>query len=159
MLFRQNLGHADVPFEWKGDKLLARWSNEQQRHFKAGSLSPSHRSLLTRAGLRFSRSTGWCDQLAELLEFRQAQGHCSVPLRWSVNRPLGAVSRQPFNASLHPSTPPCILQRFPAPSPAPANPLKRLGSRWPVPPEACVCLHAKVPDTRFTLVSLWPATS
>lgn len=91
ILFRQRHGHALVPWEWKEDKALARWVNEQQRYFKSGILPPTRRSLLQREGMAFSRIIGWWERHSQLLEHRARFGHCDVPLRWRGNKALGCV--------------------------------------------------------------------
>jgi hypothetical protein len=92
--FRARHGHCNI--SKKDDLRLAIWAVSQRQLRKQGKLPPSRIDRLD--GIEFTwdaNAAAWDSMCDALKQFKQEQGHCDVPAKYSLNRELGKwLSRQ-----------------------------------------------------------------
>ncbi|MFZ4596312.1 MAG: helicase associated domain-containing protein, partial [Verrucomicrobiaceae bacterium] len=84
-------GHSDVPAKWNKDRKLAGWLSAQRQRRKKGQMTEDEIRLLDSLGVTWrSRDVGtWEDRLAELVLFKERNGHCNAPKSCSEFPKLG----------------------------------------------------------------------
>lgn len=96
--YRDRFGNCNVPKGWAGNPALGSWVSTQR--LQQGVMSPLRRRKLEKLGFQWKRidmspREPWEARYAELLDFKQRQGHCRVPNIWKENQPLASwVGRQ-----------------------------------------------------------------
>jgi hypothetical protein len=75
-------GNSDVPDRYEGDSQLAKWVSKQREQRKKNALSDEQVGLLDEIGFTWKhRDRGsWDDRLAEVIAFKEKQGHCDIPM-------------------------------------------------------------------------------
>jgi len=88
--FKENQGHCGVPDKWSENPELGRWVSRQRKTFKKGKLSEERVVRLEALGFEWDPFTAdWEALVQALVAFKENQGHCGVPRRWSENPQLG----------------------------------------------------------------------
>lgn len=93
-IFKQTLGHCDVPGRWGKNPALGIWVRVQRTKAKEGKMASWRRKLLSDLGFRFQfppgrRLLSWDNGIKRLCFYRRRFGNCNVPSRWSEDRDLG----------------------------------------------------------------------
>ncbi len=86
-------GHVDVPSRWRKDPQLATWVSNQRTRRKNGALPEDQIALLDEVGMTWqSRERGtWEERYAEMVAFKNAHGHCEIPVVFPENPRLGRL--------------------------------------------------------------------
>jgi hypothetical protein len=100
--FRNQHGHCLVPNNFPDNPPLAQWVKRQRYQYKLkledkrSTMSDERTQVLEEVGFVWdSHSVIWEERFQELLEYKQATGHCNVPSRFAENRQLAVwVKRQ-----------------------------------------------------------------
>jgi len=94
--FKKDKGHCRVPQGWRGNPQLATWVDTQRQAFRKGKLSGERVARLEALGFEWDPvRADWEEMFQALVAFKENQGHCGVPRRWSENPQLGRwVSQQ-----------------------------------------------------------------
>ncbi len=94
--FKENQGHCGVPAKWSENPQLGTWVSTQRKTFKKGKLGEERVVRLEALGFEWDLLTAdWEEMFQALVAFKENQGHCGVPAKWSENPELGRwVSRQ-----------------------------------------------------------------
>jgi hypothetical protein len=100
--FRNQYGHCLVPNAFPENPALAQWVKRQRYQFKLkkeskrSTMSDERVRALDEIGFVWdSHSAVWEERLTELIQYKQATGHCNVPSRYAENRQLAVwVKRQ-----------------------------------------------------------------
>mmetsp|Transcript_4720 Transcript_4720/g.6970 ORF Transcript_4720/g.6970 Transcript_4720/m.6970 type:complete len:479 (+) Transcript_4720:24-1460(+) len=105
--YKKEHGHTMVPRLWKLNPKLGEWVTDQRRQYKAkmegkpSLLTPYRKSKLDAIDFvwRIRNRTDWSDRYAQLLMFKEENGHTVVPQHYAPNRALGkwvAKQREQF---------------------------------------------------------------
>jgi len=98
--FKENQGHCGVPDRWSENPQLGTWVGTRRRDFRKGKLSEERVVRLEALGFEWDPVTAdWEEMFQALVAFKENQGHCGVPDRWSENPQLGtwvSYQRQTF---------------------------------------------------------------
>jgi len=90
VVFKENQGHCGVPKKWSENPELGRWVSVQRHVYKKGKLSAERVVRLEALGFEWDPFTAdWEALFQSLVVFKENQGHCRVPQRWSENPELG----------------------------------------------------------------------
>lgn len=100
--FRQQYGHCLVPNNFAHNSPLAQWVKRQRYQYKLkienkrSTMSDERVQALGEIGFIWdSHRAIWDERLHELIEYKQATGHCNIPSRYAANRQLAVwVKRQ-----------------------------------------------------------------
>ncbi|MEQ1851893.1 MAG: helicase associated domain-containing protein, partial [Chthoniobacteraceae bacterium] len=101
--FHAEKGHSTVPQIYPPDKKLGLWVTTQRRNRRKGKLTAAQIGALERLDFDWSPPVGasfddrWETMLKALMEFREREGHCRVPVHWRKNPQLAnwvAVQRR-----------------------------------------------------------------
>ncbi len=94
--FKKDKGHCRVPDRWSENPQLGKWVNNQRQAFRKGKLSGERVARLEALEFEWDPLTAdWEVLFQALVAFKENQGHCGVPDKWSENPELGRwVSRQ-----------------------------------------------------------------
>jgi len=85
--FRRIEGHCNVPIHWPKNPQLGGWLSGQRT--RKDSIPVARRTLLEKIGMDWSPlETQWNQNYEDLVKFKEAQGHCNVPVRWPENPQL-----------------------------------------------------------------------
>jgi hypothetical protein len=90
--YKEAHGDCDVPAKWEENERLANWVSMQRQTKKRDALPEARVKLLNQIGFLWQSSAAqkpWEARYAELLHFKEAHGHCDVPVRNSDNPSLG----------------------------------------------------------------------
>lgn len=89
--FEEANGHCKVPNEWPENLEIGHWVNHQRYSKKCGQLHPKREEMLNEIGFDWglARDEVWHERYAQLVEFKNLNGHCDVPYNYSENRDLG----------------------------------------------------------------------
>jgi hypothetical protein len=95
--YRDTNGHCRIPFLYKPNKALGNWVNKVRTRYTTGG--QGKKTALTDAqiseldGLGFVWQVGgdelWKKRVEELIEYRNTNGHCQVPVHYKQNTALG----------------------------------------------------------------------
>jgi Helicase associated domain. len=93
--FKEVHGHCNVPQDYPENKSLGAWVTAQRtRRRKPNGLDPEQMNKLDSIGFVWNPhdelAIAWQQKLEELAQFKAIHGHCNVPAKYSVNKPLGA---------------------------------------------------------------------
>ena len=107
--FRNQYGHCLVPNAFPENAALAQWVKRQRYQFKLkqeskrSTMSDERVSALNEIGFIWdSHSAIWDERLSELIQYKQVNGHCNVPSRFTQNRQLAVwVKRQRRQYKFH----------------------------------------------------------
>lgn len=94
-IFVRNHGHANVPWEYVGNKKLANWVSDQRQHYKKfaeigrrSTMTPKRFKLLDALGFEWDvLEARWMQKYQELEEFVRINGKGSTPT-YQQNAPL-----------------------------------------------------------------------
>ena len=98
LCYKEMNGHCKVPTEWPENPVLGRWVGQQRQKKKSGTLHPKREELLNSIDFDwgFTRDLGgvslnnlWELRYAQLVEFKNQNGHCNVPYNYTEHRQLG----------------------------------------------------------------------
>jgi hypothetical protein len=86
-----------VPRRWKENNKLGEWVTDQRRQYKykvkkqPSLLTEERQQKLEEIGFVWSmrKRTDWIDRFHELADFKEGNGHCSVPQLYPQNKQLG----------------------------------------------------------------------
>ena len=94
--FKQAHGHCSVSSKSREFHHLAMWVNVQRTAQRKGTIDAERVERLTKLGFDWDPlGSYWKDMFKQLVKFKEQNGHCDVPARWTGNRPLGGwVSNQ-----------------------------------------------------------------
>ena len=96
-------GHCNVPARYAKNITLRRWVVNQRRQYKFkykdkhSTLTSERQATLEKIGFKWGSDydTLWQTRYDELVAFQQQNGHCNVPTKYTLNKPLGLwVSNQ-----------------------------------------------------------------
>jgi hypothetical protein len=89
-IYRENNGHCNVPHLCSKNPKLGKWVHKQRQKRKNNQLSEEQIRRLDQIGLIWNPSDStWEEKFAELLIYKEINGHCNVPNHWSKNQQLG----------------------------------------------------------------------
>lgn len=91
--YKEAHGDCEVPANWKENQQLANWVGHQRQKKRRGELPEARVHLLDEIGFIWRPGTGqksWEARYAEIIQYKEAHGHCDVPVRNSDNSSLGA---------------------------------------------------------------------
>ena len=82
-------GHSRVP--GRPPLTLGRWVEKQRQYHRNNKLSEERCRLLEDVGLAWTdtHGAGWEKKFRELVRYKEREGDCNVPVRYSANPPLG----------------------------------------------------------------------
>jgi hypothetical protein len=87
MEFKRAHGHCNVQARWPKNPGLGGWLSGQRA--RKDSMPVQRRKLFDRIGLDWAPlESAWNQRYEELVNFKKARGHCSVPAHWSDNPQL-----------------------------------------------------------------------
>eukprot|EP00980_Cylindrotheca_fusiformis_P029470 scaffold23479_cov143-Cylindrotheca_fusiformis.AAC.20 len=89
--FKEEHGHCRVPQKCEQQGSLSQWVKRQRYHrkHKPGIISEDRIRMLDEIGFVWdAQELVWQTRFAELLEFKQSHGHCSVPYKYPLNQKL-----------------------------------------------------------------------
>jgi hypothetical protein len=87
--FRADNGHCNVAASCSWDPELGKWICNQRERYRKGLLSNKRTQRLKELGFQFDRHNDrWESRYCELIEFKEAYGHCNVPDKWPENPKL-----------------------------------------------------------------------
>jgi hypothetical protein len=87
--FHELFGSTDIPEDWIKYKTLRRWVAYQRSLWKKGKLSENRIRKLNDIGFTWEPlEASWEEMYLSLIEFKNACGHCNVPIRWEENQKL-----------------------------------------------------------------------
>jgi hypothetical protein len=104
--FKAKNGHCEIPPNYPENPKLGRFINAMRTQRNSGGLSPDRIGKLDALGFAWGSprrivinedgiSAEWQARFDELLRYKQAHGHCNVPVNWRENPQLGHwVSQQ-----------------------------------------------------------------
>lgn len=90
--YNQAHGDCDVPAKWKQNERLANWVSMQRQLKKRDALPEPRVKLLEEISFNWRADhdrQSWDVRYAELLKFKDTNGHCDVPVRSPNNPSLG----------------------------------------------------------------------
>jgi len=87
--FKKINGHCRIPSQCDQDPSLGRWIRKQQQDKKMGRLSGAQEKLLDELDFDWQISNSWTEKFQELQQFKQKNGHCRVPYRYTADPSLG----------------------------------------------------------------------
>ena len=97
-------GDCKVPYNWSENPQLGRWVSQQRQQKKSGKLHLKREEMLNSIGFDWGSKRNlngimpqdlWPVRYDQMMEFKERQGHCDVPVKWPENPQLGGwVSRQ-----------------------------------------------------------------
>jgi hypothetical protein len=90
--YKKKTGSCMVPRSFPENPKLGRWVYTQRTRYTQYALSPDRVAKLDDLGFVwkiFARSN-WHDCYQQLVDFKQAYGHCRVPRQYDENRKLGS---------------------------------------------------------------------
>ncbi|KAL7523979.1 hypothetical protein ACHAXR_000388, partial [Thalassiosira sp. AJA248-18] len=88
--FKEEKGHCIVPQGYSANRQLGIWVHNQRTLCKKGTISDDRISRLEKIGFLWgSLEERWNMRYEELKKFKEENGHCNVPYRYSANRQLG----------------------------------------------------------------------
>lgn len=80
LVFKESMGHVDVPQTYKENLGLARWVNQVRIRYKKGQLEPTEISSLEGIGFTWSFfDKVWNDKFTALCEYKEVNGDCNIP--------------------------------------------------------------------------------
>ena len=89
--YRERFGNCRVPQNWKENRVLSRWVQEQRMQRKRKKLSAERTQLLEQIGFDWTGDVGnWEQRFAELCAFKERFKHTRVHVKWVENPQLGA---------------------------------------------------------------------
>lgn len=89
-LFKANIGHCDVPDKWGENPKLSNWVGVQRRNYIKGKMNHERVTRLNEIGFVWEPiDTSWAERFSELIRFKELNGHCHVPQRFTENPKLG----------------------------------------------------------------------
>ena len=87
--FMEDEGHCEVPFHHGSDQSFGYWVQSQRKLQKQGKLRPDRFDMLEALGFIWdAREARWARWRSQLVEFRDAHGHCDVPIHFEANPQL-----------------------------------------------------------------------
>lgn len=94
--YKAKYGHCNVPAKWKEYPQLGTWVNSQRTSKSRGKLSKEREDKLNELGFEWDVvNTNWEKNYQSLVAFKNAMGHCNVPMKWPANENLSKwVSNQ-----------------------------------------------------------------
>ena len=94
--FKNEVGHCNVPQEYKKNQSLSVWVQNQRSGFKAGTLETNRVDKLKALGFVFDMHEDAFEQgMERLLAFKKEFGHCRVPTGYKTDPQLWSfVARQ-----------------------------------------------------------------
>jgi len=94
--FKKDKGHCGVPDKWSENPQLGTWVGTRRQAFRKEKLSGERVVRLEALGFEWDPvRAAWEAMFQALVAFKENQGHCGVPRRWSENPQLGRwVSQQ-----------------------------------------------------------------
>jgi Helicase associated domain len=114
--FRKEYGHCRVPMSWtigedQEKKKLAHWVKNRRKEKRQGILDSARIRELDALGFQwqiknitsktnFYLDTNWDQRFDELVQFKEEQGHCEVPITYQENPPLGRWVNKQRNSYL-----------------------------------------------------------
>jgi superfamily II DNA or RNA helicase len=88
--YKERFGDCRVPQQWKHNRVLARWVQEQRRRYKRHQLSEERIALLNELAFDWSTEVfTWEERFEELREYKEKYGNTRVPVKWRENPKLG----------------------------------------------------------------------
>jgi hypothetical protein len=90
MLFKQRIGHCNVPLVKSKRNSLSHWVNWQREMRRSSKMQGKREERLTALGFVWSSSSAWIGHFAKLARFRMDHGHSNVPRRWARDPHLGS---------------------------------------------------------------------
>lgn len=88
--FKDEVNHCDVPSTYK-NKRLATWVTRQRTLYNLNDLDKERINKLTNIGFIFDPDeAAWNQKFMELKAFKEIEGHCNVPQKYSKNPKLGS---------------------------------------------------------------------
>ena len=89
--YKDEHGDCNAPLGWSQNPKLANWVVVQRQFRKKGQLSKERIRRLDKLGFVWDRYEAmWEEMFSKLLEYRKANGDCSVPQDWRKDRRLGS---------------------------------------------------------------------
>jgi hypothetical protein len=87
--FKSTNGHCNVAASCSWDPEFGKWICNQRERHKKGLLTNKRIQRLKKLGFQFDRHNDrWESRYCELIEFKEAHGHCNVPDKWPENLKL-----------------------------------------------------------------------
>jgi hypothetical protein len=93
--FQKRHGHCLVPHNFKDNPPLAQWVKRQRYQYqvkatgKHSTLCEDRQAALEQLGYVWEAHRAiWEERLQELIEYKEANGHCNVPTNYAENRQL-----------------------------------------------------------------------
>jgi hypothetical protein len=87
--FKKINGHCRCISQSGQDPSLERWIRKQQEDKRMGRLSGAKEKLLDELDFDWQISNSWTKKFQELQQFKQNNGHCRVPYRYTADPSLG----------------------------------------------------------------------
>jgi len=88
--FKEKQGHCGVPDKWSENPELGTWVSNQRQTFRKGKLSEERVARLEDLGVEWDPAMAYWEAMFQaLVAFKENQGHCGVPAKWSENPQLG----------------------------------------------------------------------
>jgi hypothetical protein len=94
--YKEEYKNCNVPSRWPGNKPLAAWVKTQRTNYRRRKLNDDRIKILEDIGFEWTFSLeekwedGWEEMLEVLKDYKEEHENCDVPLRWEVNKGLGA---------------------------------------------------------------------
>ena len=102
--YKKEHGNCDIPKTTQEDSKLSRWAVEQRRRYKRGELNKEQIKKLEKQEFSWTLKKDhvynkyWEEQYQSLTDYREEQGDCNVPSKYSRDPALGCwVGRQRKN--------------------------------------------------------------
>ncbi|MEX0940137.1 MAG: Helicase associated domain protein [Candidatus Babeliales bacterium] len=87
--FKKQYGRCMVPYPYPANRKLGTWVTEQRKSHKEGLLAQERYKKLNDLGFVWDRNnSSWEQMFAELLSFKDKNGHCNVSARYNVSKKL-----------------------------------------------------------------------
>ena len=85
-VFKENIGHCNVPRNWPENQDLSHWVSTQRSRYRNSLLSADRVERLAQIGFVWDTvQTAWEENFSSLVEFNNNYGHCNVPDKWPSN--------------------------------------------------------------------------
>jgi len=87
--YKKNYSDCNVPDRWPEDPQLGKWVGKQRTNRNQGFLTNKRIDRLNKIDFIWDLlSSNWEEMFECLLEFKNKNGHCNIPSRWSENHKL-----------------------------------------------------------------------
>ncbi|KAL7525633.1 hypothetical protein ACHAXR_001088, partial [Thalassiosira sp. AJA248-18] len=88
--FKEEKGHCNVPYQYSANPQLGIWVKEQRALCKKGKLREDRIEYLDSIGFCWDYlKDKWDQHFKDLKQFKEENGHCNIPCRYSANPQLG----------------------------------------------------------------------